>query len=199
MRAMKLYVVIVGLALLMGGCGIEEDLGPPLEKEPPTPRGGPIASQGEEPGEDESGKHERPAREGDTVRVHYTGKRDDGTEFDSSAGGEPLKFTIGMGQVIPGFEEAVIGMKPGESKTVEIPVDKAYGPRDEELVMEVEREKLPPEVKVEVGESFQMRQEGGRTVKFKITDVSESTVTLDGNHALAGKDLTFEIELVEIL
>lgn len=139
------------------------------------------------------------AKDGDTVRVHYTGELDDGTEFDTSTGGDPLEFTIGSGQLIPGFDQAVVGMSPGESKTVIIPAEEAYGPHRDELVQVVDRSELPADLEPEVGQQLQRRQEDGRIAVFTVIDVSESTVTLDANHRLAGQDLTFHIELVEIL
>ena len=138
------------------------------------------------------------AGDGDTVRVHYTGTLEDGTTFDTSVGGEPLEFTLGAGQMIPGFEEAVYGLKIGESKTVTIPAEEAYGPHRDDLVIVVEWEQLPAGLDPEVGQQLQMQQTDGRTAVVIVTDVSETTITVDANHHLAGKDLTFEIELVEI-
>ena len=137
------------------------------------------------------------AKDGDTVQVHYTLKLEDGTVFETSIGGDPLQFTIGEGQLIPGFEQAVVGMSPGESKTVEIPADEAY-PYREELVLVVDRDQLPEDLQPEVGQQLQIRQPDGQTILVKVIDVSESSVTLDANLPLAGKDLTFDIELVEI-
>jgi peptidylprolyl isomerase len=137
------------------------------------------------------------AKKGDTVKVHYTGKLDDGTVFDSSQGREPLEFTIGQGQVIPGFEEAVTGMTPGEAKTTQIPVDKAYGPRHEEMVMEVPRTQFPADIEPEIGQKLQVGMQSGQTVVVTITEVKEDSITLDANPPLAGKDLIFDIELVE--
>ena len=139
------------------------------------------------------------AKYGDTVKVHYTGRLDDGTVFDTSADGDPLQFTIGSGQIIPGFEQAVVGMNPGESKTVKIPAEDAYGQRREDLIIEVEKSQLPEGLKPEVGLQLQSRQPDGRIVVLTIADMTESHVTLDANHPLAGKDLTFEIQLVEII
>jgi len=139
------------------------------------------------------------AKNGDTVRVNYTGKLADGTVFDSSAGREPLEFTVGAGQVIPGFDNAVLGMKVGEKKTVTIPVDEAYGQRRDEQIAEISREKLPSDMTPEVGQQLVMKQSDGREIVVVITKVSDETVTIDANHPLAGKDLTFEIELVKIL
>jgi FKBP-type peptidyl-prolyl cis-trans isomerase 2 len=139
------------------------------------------------------------AKKGDTVKVHYTGKLDDGTVFDSSVERDPLQFTIGEGQVIPGFEKAVIGMDPGESKTAKLPADEAYGQHREELVAEVEHDKFPGHVKPQVGQQLQIRHPQGQTHVVRVIDVSESKVTLDANHPLAGQDLTFDIQLKEIL
>jgi peptidylprolyl isomerase len=138
------------------------------------------------------------AKQGDTVKVHYTGKLDDGTVFDSSQEREPLEFTIGTGTIIPGFEQAVIGMSPGESKTEVIPPDRAYGPYLEEMVLQIERQQLPAELDPEVGQQLQLQHPTGEVIPVIITDVSSSTVTLDANHPLAGEDLTFDIQLVAI-
>lgn len=140
------------------------------------------------------------AQLGDRIKVHYTGRLDDGTVFDSSIITDPLEFTIGEREVVPGFEEAVIGMSPGESKNVKIPVDKAYGPRREDMTIVVDRDKFPPDIEPEVGQQLEIRQrEDGQTFPVTVTDVSESSVTLDANHHLAGKDLTFDIQLLEIV
>ncbi len=138
------------------------------------------------------------AQQGDTVRVHYTGKLDDGTVFDSSTDGEPLEFTIGEGNIIPGFEVAVVGMSPGDSKIETIPIEQAYGPHREEMVLVIERDQMPPELDPEVGQQLQIQQPSGEAIPVVITDVSDSEVTLDANHPLAGEDLVFEIQLVEI-
>ncbi len=138
------------------------------------------------------------AKQGDKVKVHYTGKLDDGTVFDSSKEREPLEFAIGDKKVIPGFEEAVIGMDIGEKKTVKLEAEKAYGPYKKELVMVVEKKQLPQDMKPEVGQQLQIKQEKNPPIIVTITKVSDNDVTLDANHPLAGKDLTFEVELVEI-
>jgi peptidylprolyl isomerase len=138
------------------------------------------------------------AKDGDTVKVHYTGTLEDGTVFDTSLERDPLEFTLGQGQLIPGFEQAVTGMKVGESKTVNIPADQAYGPHRDELVLEMERSQFPEDIDPEVGQRLQMQQTDGGIVIVTVTDVSETTVTIDANHILAGKNLTFEIELVGI-
>jgi peptidylprolyl isomerase len=130
--------------------------------------------------------------------VHYTGKLEDGTVFDSSANREPLEVTMGQGQVIPGFEEALMGMSPGETKTASIPSDKAYGARRDDLVAQVERAQVPPEIQPEVGQRLRVEQQGGNMVNVVITEVSEESITIDANHPLAGKDLTFDLEIVKV-
>ncbi|MBW4471995.1 MAG: peptidylprolyl isomerase [Stenomitos rutilans HA7619-LM2] len=139
------------------------------------------------------------AKSGDTVKVHYTGKLDDGTVFDSSANREPLEFTLGSGSIIPGFERAVLGMGLGESKTEIIPTDDAYGPHMDEMVVVVDRQQMPPEIEPQVGQQLQLQQQDGQVLPVVITDVSGASVTLDANHPLAGEELTFDIELVEIV
>ena len=138
------------------------------------------------------------AKAGDNVKVHYTGKLDDGTVFDSSIEREPLQFSLGSGNVIPGVEEAIVGMAPGESKTTQIPPDQDYGPQREELVITVEKEQIPTDLSVEVGQQLQISQNNGQVIPVIVTDVSDSKVTLDANHPLAGQQLTFDIELVEV-
>jgi peptidylprolyl isomerase len=138
------------------------------------------------------------AKPGDTVKVHYTGKLEDGTVFDSSADREPLQFTIGEGNVIPGFENAVVGMNPGEIKTEKIPCVDAYGPRHEEMIQTIERSAIPADIAVQEGQQLQVSQPGGEALVVTVAEVTDDAVTLDGNHMLAGKDLVFEIELVEI-
>ncbi len=137
--------------------------------------------------------------EGDTVKVNYTGKLNDGTVFDSSEDREPLEFTLGDGQLIPGFEKAVTGMEEGDSTTVEIPSEDAYGERRDDLELEVAKNELPDNVEPEVGMQLQMQQqENGQAIPVQITKVEDEKVTLDANHPLAGKDLTFDIELLEV-
>lgn len=138
------------------------------------------------------------AKQGDTVTVHYTGKLEDGTVFDSSQGQDPLQFAIGSGMLIPGFEQAVIGMSPGDSKTAVIPADQAYGSYHPEMVLVVDRQQVPPDMPVSVGAQLQIQQQGGQVIPVIVTDVSDASVTLDANHPLAGEDLTFEIQLVNI-
>ncbi len=138
------------------------------------------------------------AKNGDTVKVHYTGKLDDGTVFDSSENKEPLEFKIGEGQVIAGFEDAVIGMDKGDSKTARIPADKAYGPHREDMVIEVDRDKLSADTVPKKGELWQISRENDDPIIVMVADVDDSKVTLDANHPLAGKDLTFEIQVEEV-
>lgn len=139
------------------------------------------------------------AKTGDTVKVHYTGKINTGDIFDSSAGRQPLQFTLGTGQVIKGFEEAVLGMNVGETKTTEIPMENAYGPRNEEIVMEVGLDQFPPDIQPAVGLQLEIGQHEGQPVIVTITAVNDTHATLDPNPPLAGQDLTFELELVEIV
>ncbi|ABN57691.1 MULTISPECIES: FKBP-type peptidyl-prolyl cis-trans isomerase [Methanoculleus] len=139
------------------------------------------------------------AKEGDTVKVHYTGKLEDGTVFDTSEERAPLEFTIGSGQIIPGFERAVVGMEPGEAKTATIPPEEAYGPRRDEMTITVDREQFPEDINPEPGQQLQVQQPDGRAAIVVVSDVSESSVTLDANHPLAGQPLTFDIELVDII
>ncbi|KAF5075883.1 FKBP-type peptidyl-prolyl cis-trans isomerase [Methanoculleus horonobensis] len=139
------------------------------------------------------------AKEGDTVKVHYTGKLEDGTVFDTSEERTPIEFTIGSGQIIPGFERAVVGMEPGETKTMRVPPEEAYGPHREEMTITVDRGQFPEEINPEPGQQLQVQQPDGQAAVVVVSDVSESTVTLDANHPLAGQPLTFEIELVDIV
>jgi len=138
------------------------------------------------------------AKNGDIVQVDYTGTLEDGTVFDTSVGREPLEFTLGEGQMIPGFEQAVLGMKVGESKTVTIPADEAYGSYRDDLVRVINREELTNIPNPEVGQQLYGSQTDGTTITGTITNVTDTTVTVDFNPPLAGKDLTFEIKLVSI-
>lgn len=138
------------------------------------------------------------ANEGDEVQVHYTGKLEDGTVFDSSEDGEPLSFKIGENRVIPGFEQAVTGMEPGDTKTAEVEPEQAYGEHREDMVMEMDRDQIPGEVDPEVGQQLQLRLENGQTVPVLITALGEDTVTIDANHPLAGRTLIFDIEVVDV-
>ncbi len=138
------------------------------------------------------------AKAGDTVKVHYTGTLDDGTIFDSSEEREPLEFQLGEGQVIPGFEDAVVGMNVGDIKTTRISSEEAYGLHDEDMVLTVPREQFPPNIEPELDQQLQLRQPDGSSFVVTIIDITEDNVTLDGNHPLAGEALTFTIQLVEI-
>jgi peptidylprolyl isomerase len=138
------------------------------------------------------------AKPGDTVSIHYTGTLDDGTQFDTSQGREPLEFEVGSGQVIPGFDKAVEGMTVGDNKSVRIEADDAYGQRHEQLVQEVDRSMLPDNLEPEAGMTLQSNSPDGQVMQFVVTDVSEETITVDANHPLAGQALTFAIELVGI-
>ncbi|MDZ7757025.1 peptidylprolyl isomerase [Rhodohalobacter sp.] len=137
-------------------------------------------------------------KDGDTVKVHYTGTLTDGTVFDTSEEREPLEFTLGQGQLIPGFEKAVVGMNVGDSTEVEIPSDDAYGEAREDLVISVPKDQLPDDVEPQVGMQLQVNQQDGQPIPVRITEVGEENLTLDANHPLAGQDLKFEIELVEV-
>lgn len=137
-------------------------------------------------------------KSGDTVRIHYTGTLNDGTVFDSSDGRDPLEFTVGSGQIIPGLDKAIPGMTPGDEKTVPVPADEAYGPHHPEGVTEIPRGDIPADIPLETGIMLQMSTPDGRQIPVTVTDVTEEKVTIDANHQLAGKDLTFNIELVEI-
>ena len=144
-----------------------------------------------------SSSEEGTAKEGDTVKVLYTGTLDDGSVFDSSElhGGDPLEFTIGKGQLLPAFEQAVIGLSINQSTTIDIPAEEAYGPGEVVFDLDEFPEDNPPEV----GQQYQVRLENGRVILAIATEVSESSVTFENTHRLAGEDLTFEITLVEIL
>ena len=137
-------------------------------------------------------------KKGDKVNVHYHGKLPDGSTFDSSEGREPLQFTAGSGQVIKGFDDAVIMMTIGEKKTVNIPVADAYGERNDDMVMEYPISEFPADMKPEVGMELQMGDNSGNVFPVVITEVNDETVMLDANHPLAGQDLVFDIELVSI-
>ncbi len=139
------------------------------------------------------------AKQGDTVRVHYTGKLTDGTLFDSSSGRQPLEFTLGAGNVIPGFEAAILDMFIGENKTITIASEQAYGPRIEEAVRRFPRSGIPQDIQLEVGIQLQAHDPEGRPIMFTVIELDDNDVTLDANHPLAGKDLVFELELVEVV
>lgn len=139
------------------------------------------------------------AKNGDIVKVHYTGKFDDDIIFDTSEGREPLQFKIGENTVIPGFEQAVVGMNPGDVKTVKLASEEAYGPHRDELVMDVPREKVPPAVNPKMGDILQVQLSNGQMSYALVTEVNEETLVLDANHPLAGRDLVFDIQLLEIV
>lgn len=138
------------------------------------------------------------AKDGDSVKIHYTGTLDNGETFDSSKGRDPLEFTLGAGQVISGFDKAVCGMAVGETKTETIPAAEAYGERREEMILTVPTAKVPPGVNTKIGSRLTMKTQDGQQVPVKVTEASEDSITLDANHPLAGENLTFEIELVSI-
>ena len=137
-------------------------------------------------------------KNGDKVKVDYTGKLDDGTVFDTTEGRQPLEFEVGSGKVIPGFENGIIGMELGEKKTIKIEAKDAYGDHKENLVAEIDKKHLPKDMEPKVGLQLEIKQENGQNIFAVIKKVSDDTITIDANHPLAGKDLTFEVELVEI-
>ena len=138
------------------------------------------------------------AKSGDTVRIHYTGTLDDGSVFDSSEGRDPLEFALGSGQVIPGFDTGVTGMSIGDKKTINIPCAEAYGEVIEEAKQVVSREHIPDDIPLELGAQLQMQAPNGQAMTVTVSEVDDESVTLDANHPLAGKDLTFALELVSI-
>ncbi|WKN32054.1 peptidylprolyl isomerase [Porifericola rhodea] len=139
------------------------------------------------------------AKSGNTVKVHYTGKLKDGTVFDSSLErNEPLEFTLGQGNMIAGFEKAVDGMKVGDTTVADIPVAEAYGEVREDMILEVPKKDVPENITPEVGQRLAVQQKDGQSIPVTISKVSEESITLDANHPLAGKDLVFEIELIEV-
>lgn len=137
-------------------------------------------------------------KKGDKVKVHYHGKLTDGNTFDSSEGREPLEFEVGGGMVIPGFDTGVTGMTTGEKKTILIPFDEAYGPKQEDMIMEFPKDRFPADMVPEVGMQLNMTNPEGQNFPVVIVEVKEAVVVLDANHPLAGEDLTFDLELVEI-
>jgi peptidylprolyl isomerase len=179
-------------AILVIACG---SASPPTPEATTTPQATPTPQTTPTPSDEAM---EGGAKPGDTVTVHYTGRLEDGTVFDSSEGKDPLEFTIGEGQIIPGFEQGVLGMESGQFKTVNIPAEDAYGPYDPELVTEVERSQFPPDLELEVGVQVQGSQPDGRVAIFTVKELTDTTVTLDANHRLAGKDLIFDIEMVSV-
>lgn len=135
---------------------------------------------------------------GDTVRIHYTGTLADGSTFDSSQGRDPLEFTVGSGQIIPGLDKAIPGMEVGDKKTVQVPAEDAYGDTNPEARQDVPRSEIPDDIPLDLGTQLQVQAQGGQVLPVTVVAVTEEVVTLDANHPLAGKDLTFDIELVEI-
>lgn len=138
------------------------------------------------------------ATTGNTVQIHYRGVLDDGTEFDNSAGREPLEITLGQGEVIPGFENAVMGMSEGESKTITVPPEEAYGESNPGLIHEVERSQIPPEIPLQIGMALTATNQNGGQMQLTVIGMEGDKVTLDANHPLAGKALTFELTLEKI-
>ncbi|MGD8590741.1 MAG: peptidylprolyl isomerase [Chromatiales bacterium] len=138
------------------------------------------------------------AKSGDTVKVHYTGTLNDGSEFDSSRQRDPLEFTIDSGQVIAGFNEAITGMSVGDSKSVTIPANQAYGEHNPEMVQDVPRSAIPSDIELHEGMILSARNPEGRNLNFKVVEFNDEQVKVDGNHPLAGEDLTFQLELVAI-
>jgi FKBP-type peptidyl-prolyl cis-trans isomerase 2 len=136
---------------------------------------------------------------GDTVKVHYHGRLTDGTTFDSSEGREPLEFEVGGGMVIKGFDDGLMGMTVGQKKTIEIPVEHAYGPKDPQMVMDFPVDRFPPDMKPEIGMRLNMTNGSGQHIPVVIIEVKGDTVILDANHPLAGEDLIFDLELMEII
>ena len=138
-------------------------------------------------------------KDGDVVRVHYTGKLTNGEQFDSSEGREPLEFTVGAGQMIKGFDDAMPGMTVGEKKTINIAADDAYGQKDENAIIEFPKENIPKDMKLDVGMQLQLRNEQGQPFPVTVAEIKDDVVVLDANHMLAGKELVFDIELMEIV
>lgn len=136
---------------------------------------------------------------GDKIKVHYHGKLTNGETFDSSQGREPLEFEVGSGQVIKGFDDGVTGMSVGEKKTIEIPSHEAYGPRNEEMVIDMPKERFPQDMTLELGMPLMMTDGQGQNFQVVITEIKENSVMLDANHPLAGQTLIFDLELVEIV
>ena len=138
------------------------------------------------------------AQDGDKVKVHYHGTLKSGETFDSSKGKEPLEFTVGSGQVIKGFDDGVTGMAIGDKKSINIPNAEAYGPVNDEMVIQFDRAQIPADIPLEVGGTLNMHQDGGQVIPVVVREVTETYVVLDANHPLAGQDLIFELELVGI-
>ena len=138
------------------------------------------------------------AQVGDTVKVHYVGKLPNGEVFDQSKQEEPVSFEIGKGQLIQGFEQAVEGMTIGDKKTEQVPYDFAYGERRDDLILELEKNKIPEHLNPQVGDQLEIKQDEGNNIPVVVKEITEESMTIDANHPLAGQDLTFELELIEI-
>ncbi len=138
-------------------------------------------------------------KSGDKIKVHYHGKLNNGETFDSSQGREPLEFEVGSGMVIKGFDDGVTGMTVGEKKTINIPFVEAYGPSNHEMVIDMPKDRFPEDMELEVGMPLMMSNGGGQNFQVVVTEIKEDAVMLDANHPLAGKDLIFDLELVEIV
>jgi peptidylprolyl isomerase len=138
------------------------------------------------------------AKNGDTVKVHFTGRLENGDVFSRSEAETPIEVTLGNGELLPGFERGMVGMEVGEKKTVTVPPEQAYGPKQEDLMVEIDKNNLPEHVTPAIGKGFRIRQSDGDDIHVIISDMTETTVTLDGNHPLAGVTLFFDLELVEI-
>ena len=139
------------------------------------------------------------AKNGNTVKLHVTGKLEDGTVFATSADSTPIEFTLGQGQVLPGIEQAAEGMATGETKTIEVPCEQAYGPRRDDLTHRIPKDRLPGDLAFEVGQRLQIDQTNGDTITASVVEVTDETITIDANHPLAGQNLTFDIEMLEIV
>jgi peptidylprolyl isomerase len=188
----KFFILLLALvALLVGGCSsaTETPTPTPALTSAPTPVHTPTPT----------GMETEQAKIGDIVKVHYTGRLGNGTIFDSSIGREPLEFTLGQGKMIQGFEQAVMGMSVGEHKTVSIPSAEAYGSYRDDLVIVMDKANLSPDWRPELGVQYTFTSSDGSVFRATVTEITESTVTIDANHPLAGKDLIFDIELVEIV
>jgi len=138
------------------------------------------------------------AKSGDTVKVAYTGRLNDGSVFDTTENRQPLEFMLGQDRLIRGFQEAVLGMCPGDSKTVKLPPEEAYGPRRDDLVVDIDRSNVPQDLNPQVGQRLELQQQNGPPVGATVTQVNDSSVTVDANHPLAGQELTFEIALLDV-
>jgi peptidylprolyl isomerase len=138
-------------------------------------------------------------KKGDTVKIHYTGRIKDGPVFDSSVERDPLEFEIGSGSIIKGLEKAVVGMKPGEKKEISVPPEEGYGDLDQKLLFDMPKEKIPADIKPEVGMRLQLVNSKGQTIPVLITEIKDESIKIDANHPLAGKELIFNIELLQIV